>query len=640
MKTTQAALDEAPLQLGNPALLVSTLDAIDPLQRIRLTGQLSAALAELKAAANPLARVQAAGKVSAIVKQLVPSGGLRFSLDDKATSSAALSSYLDGGLGQIDPALRPFEAKSVIELAGELGDEAVANQARRAGSIGNITVEEAHLKAFEVIAGRGVPVDIDREAVQRKIVESNEILNASAADDPTIAGINRVIIDRNERYTQESIELNARIRDEPRGSAQRAALQDQFADLVRQYQADYAELANKAKARHAEFHAEKVEKANALFQQEGERVIGAVLAASPVEPEAAQAWAAEQVIDPNAAAKLGKLGYSVADVRRDLAEFYRLSGGKVSAIRLSINGSRRSNAVGIGSRRDEKVINIGSHFTKTVLFHELAHHLENDPIARAASNGFLLKRREGDTVYSLRSLTGQKGYGADEGAYKDSFMDPYIGKVYRDGVTEVFSMGVQYLADPRNAALFAAKDPEMFAMVSGYLSKTLTPAMQAKLSMHAGAVDELQAQRQDQAEQYDAAIAALAAKVAITPDDWWATYRTDNAYEADYLARYQFTKGKEPDYLGSSGDYHVFAGLFRNPNTKRNGKGHLVVQAGSRAYPNARAIPGELDRAKAFIAITEATGLSLDGVWMGYFMESRMRDPKASVIAAAKEAQQ
>ncbi|MGN8554582.1 UNVERIFIED_CONTAM: hypothetical protein OHV15_18560, partial [Microbacterium sp. SLM126] len=171
-----------------------------------------------------------------------------------------------------------------------------------------------------------------------------------------------------------------------------------------------------------------------------------------------------------------------------MAEYYRLSGGKASAIRIGIDGGRRANAVGVTARTDEKVINLGSRFNKTVLFHELAHHLENDPIAMAASNGFLKRRRESDTKFTLRSLTGNKGYGPMEVAYKDGFIDPYVGKVYPGGITEVFSMGVQYLANPSHAAILAAKDPHMLELITGYLSAPLTPAMHAKLNMHQGVV--------------------------------------------------------------------------------------------------------------------------------------------------------
>jgi hypothetical protein len=70
-------------------------------------------------------------------------------------------------------------------------------------------------------------------------------------------------------------------------------------------------------------------------------------------------------------------------------------------------------------------------------------------------------------------------------------------------------MGVQYLATPEDADMFAARDPQMFAMVTGSLTSMLTPAMNAKLNLHSGSIDTLQVARQEQADQYAATIAAL-----------------------------------------------------------------------------------------------------------------------------------
>jgi flagellar basal body-associated protein FliL len=42
-------------------------------------------------------------------------------------------------------------------------------------------------------------------------------------------------------------------------------------------------------------------------------------------------------------------------------------------------------------------------------------------------------------------------------------MDEYVGKIYKDGATEVISMGIQYMV--RNPALLAEKDPELFDLI-------------------------------------------------------------------------------------------------------------------------------------------------------------------------------
>ncbi|QOJ22962.1 MAG: hypothetical protein HRU78_04290 [Gammaproteobacteria bacterium] len=191
----------------------------------------------------------------------------------------------------------------------------------------------------------------------------------------------------------------------------------------------------------------------------GQKIIDTLLNSSKVTKEQADAWANSQIIEKSALTKLKKIWYREEDVRRDMAEFYRITGGKLRQVRIETDGSRRANASGIGHFEDN-VIRPGSSFNKTILWHEMAHHLEADPAAKAASNGYLLKRRKSEKVYSLRSLTGNRGYRSNEGAYSDDFINPYVGKVYRDKTTEVWSMGIQYLSNPSDAAMLVAKDPK------------------------------------------------------------------------------------------------------------------------------------------------------------------------------------
>ncbi|PSJ15753.1 hypothetical protein, partial [Nitrosomonas supralitoralis] len=210
--------------------------------------------------------------------------------------------------------------------------------------------------------------------------------------------------------------------------------------------------------------------------------------------EQAESWANSQVIGKSAIARLKKAKYPEADVRRDMAEFYRISGGKLRLIKIESERSGRAHAKGIGHFEDAS-INPGNNFNKTTLWHEMAHHLEADSAAKSAANGYLLKRRQSEKVFSLRSLTGNRGYGSNEGAYKDDFIDPYVGKVYRDQTTEVWAMGIQYLANPYDAAMLASKDPEMAALMAGYLQAELTPAMKLLQSLQDQAKDIVQGRR-------------------------------------------------------------------------------------------------------------------------------------------------
>lgn len=198
-------------------------------------------------------------------------------------------------------------------------------------------------------------------------------------------------------------------------------------------------------------------------------------------------------------------------------------------------------------------------------------------------------------------------------------------------------MGVEYLANPKDAAMFAAKDPQMFAMITGYLTTATTPAMHAKLNMHVGAIDNLQTQRQDQAQQYTNAINALAGRIDLARDNWWPTLQESDPHGARWLSSYAFTTGKPPQYLGSYDDFRVFQGIFKNKNTSRKAKGYLVVRAGSvsAGLPEYIEVHGDIEILKAFIAVAEKRHERLSRVWYDTLYE-KGRNNKQNLIAAAE----
>lgn len=97
--------------------------------------------------------------------------------------------------------------------------------------------------------------------------------------------------------------------------------------------------------------------------------------------------------------------------------------------------------------------------------HELGHALEarNAGVARKAK-AFLLRRAGDDRLQRLAALTG-KSFHPSEVAYKDRFLNPYMGKWYGSGPhSEIVSMGLEWLyADP----LRLLDDPEYFEFIVG-----------------------------------------------------------------------------------------------------------------------------------------------------------------------------
>lgn len=108
------------------------------------------------------------------------------------------------------------------------------------------------------------------------------------------------------------------------------------------------------------------------------------------------------------------------------------------------------------------------------LVHEWGHSLE-DVGARvgAAARGFLDARTVNEPLRRLRDLTS-KTYSIGELAKKDGFYDPYMGKYYRFGATEITSMGIE-LVRTQNASKLYSHDPDHFYLVLGILAGGKVP---------------------------------------------------------------------------------------------------------------------------------------------------------------------
>ncbi|MEI7672265.1 MAG: hypothetical protein WCK00_09155, partial [Deltaproteobacteria bacterium] len=192
------------------------------------------------------------------------------------------------------------------------------------------------------------------------------------------------------------------------------------------------------------------------------KLMAHLLEQSPVTEEQATEWISQNAImDKNAIAKAKKAGYDPKDVTKDLVEFYRITGGRLPRLAYATTRNARSMASPHAGN-----LYVGSSFGKKTFFHELAHLLEGDPKIFNCAQQFLGRRAESSQTYSLSSLTKNSNYRGDERAYKDKWIDPYVGKVYPDA-TEVFSMGMSTLADPESLINVLNKDPEHLSLMLG-----------------------------------------------------------------------------------------------------------------------------------------------------------------------------
>jgi hypothetical protein len=114
-----------------------------------------------------------------------------------------------------------------------------------------------------------------------------------------------------------------------------------------------------------------------------------------------------------------------------------------------------------------------------VVVHEWGHYVENvRPTVHHACTEFLHRRyqqvvgsgrRHEYEIRPLKDLTKVDAYHPDEVAFRDRFLSPYVGKLYKRGrATEVMSMGLQHLYE--NPLGFREADPEHYYLTLGLIA--------------------------------------------------------------------------------------------------------------------------------------------------------------------------
>ena len=109
--------------------------------------------------------------------------------------------------------------------------------------------------------------------------------------------------------------------------------------------------------------------------------------------------------------------------------------------------------------------------SRRVLWHELTHGLEKqDPQLLEAAAEWRGIRATGPNTKTLRAITGVSNYRSSERALEDDWVNPYVGKVYRDGkgkdwATEVLTMGAEHFSTPGGMFRLYARDPDLFHLI-------------------------------------------------------------------------------------------------------------------------------------------------------------------------------
>lgn len=349
-----------------------------------------------------------------------------------------------------------------------------------------------------------------------------------------------------------------------------------YKEGTRQLRAKYTKAINKRdklveewKVDKAKDKLDELDKLTADLKSPGRMIIDAIASKSPISVEAASDYASSQVIDKNVITSLAKKGYSEDALRADIAEFYRLVGGKIVPIQISAERSNRAFAQSGGDDGLGKIVIDGS-FTKRVLWHEMGHHVEySNELARYAAQAFLERRRESDKLYMLRDID-HKGYDRSELAYKDAFYSFYVGKYYKHGYTEVISMGFDCLATPERTAMLASKDKEHLELISGYAQSEMRPLSKLRLRKSISKKSEITNNISARSEM-EKEIAKIAEKIDLDK----SLYLSQTTIE---LARYE-NSHNDTEWLGRLNESNVFYGKsIRNPRTWGRRSGYVFIE--------------------------------------------------------------
>ncbi len=192
---------------------------------------------------------------------------------------------------------------------------------------------------------------------------------------------------------------------------------------------------------------------------------------SSVSDEEAQQFVDSITFGSNVKKSLGRNSsfYREEDMKDDLARLYKMVGGNITTLQKIDYTRDRAYA-----SKDSKMINIGlekdSKKQQQAFFHEFAHHIEYSlpDELQQLTRQFLEQRKEGEPR-SMRELTGDIRYGEDEKGYPDKFLHPYVGTYYKDGATEVLSVGLELFASPTRMQEMYNADSEHFALILGIL---------------------------------------------------------------------------------------------------------------------------------------------------------------------------
>lgn len=114
-----------------------------------------------------------------------------------------------------------------------------------------------------------------------------------------------------------------------------------------------------------------------------------------------------------------------------------------------------------------KAVNVAQDDTASIIVHEIGHYLENNlPVEVWQDIATLIQHRHDQAGGGTQTVRGPSGM-RQEGRFKGDYAATggYTSKAYSGGQTELLSMSVEFLSDPKRAMKLILKDPQQAAVV-------------------------------------------------------------------------------------------------------------------------------------------------------------------------------
>ncbi|MFA6718615.1 MAG: hypothetical protein WCS15_06015, partial [Prevotella sp.] len=135
-----------------------------------------------------------------------------------------------------------------------------------------------------------------------------------------------------------------------------------------------------------------------------------------------------------------------------------------------------------GAKYGDGVSIYSSGVRETTPYHEIGHMVDHfNPDLVRIEKEFVASRTKGEDATRLNNIFPGFGYRLSETTKKDDFINPYIGKEYKNA-TEVLSIGLESVFEPGKGQLksvtngdyvykLITDDPEYFNLIIGLILK-------------------------------------------------------------------------------------------------------------------------------------------------------------------------